>query len=147
MIENCRQEPVGESEAGRMPAAWWQVPCAAARVVEVSFPLGFPGHGQPGEQVVPLGHGYPGHGAVEQPGQIAGPGWRAGDRQDTWLPFDRARSGHGWKGSLHSAGLELRAAVTWLLSADALAAVEVLPVFRLAGRWSWVCLRQGHEPR
>ena len=23
---------------------------------------------------------------------------------------------------------------------------EVFPVFRLAGRWSWVCLRQGHEP-
>src|SRR5271166_3401645 len=27
-----------------------------------------------------------------------------------------------------------------------LAAVEVFPVFRLAGRRSWVCLRQRHEP-
>ena len=44
-------------------------------------------------------------------------------------------------------GPELRDAVTWLLSADALAAVEVLPVFLLAGRWSWVRLRQGHELR
>ena len=38
--------------------------------------------------------------------------------------FDRAHSGHGWQGSLHSAGPQLRDALTWLLSAEPLAAAE-----------------------